>query len=112
MDTIKTIGKDLRATKKPSDYIINRVSKNFPLLERTSDYITTTFPFKQEFKTYHTDDQVYLNLQIKDGIVGLPVPCDTCTPGECICGITDTFNRTVTIANTWGTSDSGLVWET
>jgi hypothetical protein len=30
-------------------------------------------------------------------------------PPECVCGITDTFTRTV--AGGWGTSDSGLVWD-
>lgn len=72
METIRQIGKNLKKTKKGSDFAIERTQLNFPVIEKVYDFIAPEHPFEAEFKTYFPDDQAYLTVQIKPDIIGVP----------------------------------------
>lgn len=59
-DTLKQSSKNLKKTKDQTQFVVNRVNRNFPLIERLRDSFGVTHPYRMEFKTYEANDLVHV----------------------------------------------------
>ncbi len=57
-DTLRQASKRLSKTKKDTDYALDKVQRNFPIVERLRDSFDASHTFLIEFKTFGKDDYV------------------------------------------------------
>jgi hypothetical protein len=61
-DRLKQVGKNLGKTRKEAEYLLQRYSQEFPMIERMGDVLGELTPFIMEFVTEIQKNNVSLNL--------------------------------------------------
>lgn len=76
MSTVRQVSKRLYDVRKEAEQNTRRLHRNFPLVERKLDVVSSAYSFQMEFPLTERDHHALLSIKIK------PDNCCECDPGE------------------------------